>query len=86
MNWAANSYYADITDMACSKELKDGSKECKSLVRDMRRHSKSRDKTKDPDPHSVFVPLYKLLIEFGDITEEIFKDVAVTSGRRGSRN
>lgn len=76
MRWCAESYYADFIDMACPTSSSDftGSK-CKSLSKKLSKIIKSNPAAKnDPEPHSVFVPLYKLLLEFGDITQDIFQD------------
>lgn len=85
ISWMITSYYSTITNMACSKELVDGSIECKSLIRDMKKAAKIRDPIKDPDPKSILLPLYQLLLEYGDMSEEIFDAVAIKSGRN-SRN
>ena len=63
MNWVANSYHADITDLACAKELKDGSKECTELLSRMENQKSARDISQDSDPKSIFVPYYKLLLK-----------------------
>lgn len=49
--------------MACSKDLAWGSEKCNSMIANIKVPSNYTD----PPPHSVFVPLYKLLLEFGDI-------------------
>lgn len=70
MNWCANSYFADIVDMACSKDLSWGSEKCNQMISNI----KVPANYTEPPPHSVFVPLYKLLLEFGDIgVSELFK-------------
>lgn len=63
LNWCINSYFSDVVDMACTKDLTWNGDKCQKLVS----HIKVPSNYSEPVPHSLFVPLYKLLLEFGDI-------------------
>jgi hypothetical protein len=49
--------------MACTKDLVWSGGKCQKLVS----HIQVPANYSEPDPHSLFVPLYKLLLEFGDV-------------------
>ena len=74
LKWCADSYYADFMDMACPSNLSFNGSKCKLLARKHAKILKSNEAArKDPEPHSVFVPLYRLLLDFGDIGQDFFK-------------
>ena len=63
MNWCVNSYFSDIVDLACPKGLEYHGSKCTQLIS----HIKVPLNHTEEEPHSLFVPLYKLLLEFGEI-------------------
>lgn len=66
LNWCVNSYISDILDLVCMKELSHDGPKCTELVSHILPASSN---STEADPHSLFLPLYKLLLDFGDIEE-----------------
>ena len=68
MNWCVTSYFSDIVDLACSRDLTYNGDKCTELIS----HIKVPANHTEPEPHSLFVPLYKLLLEFGELEGSAF--------------
>jgi len=77
MNWCVNSYFSDIVDIACPKDLEFQGEKCSQLIS----HIKLPANHTEQEPHSLFVPLYKLLLEFGEIElESLSQDPVLKNG------
>lgn len=63
LNWGADAYVSDLTDMACSAKLTIGSERCNELVAAILR---PRNASAVAKPKSILLPLFHLLTEFAD--------------------
>ena len=64
LTWCVNSYISDILDLACGRDLSYDSEKCTTLISKIQHNPKNLT---EPEPHSLFAPLYKLLLDFGDV-------------------